>query len=86
MPTMDDFKVEVQAQIDRATKQGRPHAEINAGELHRTVGGYPGTDHRMPLACEAMRAIQTSRDETVFAPPSGNGAALTIRYVLPRGV
>ena len=84
MLSTDDFREEALAQIGRAAKQGRPHAEINAGELHRTLGGYPGTDHRMPMACEALRALKTSRDETVFEPPSGNGAALTIRYALPR--
>jgi hypothetical protein len=41
MPSADDFRRELTAQIERAAKQGRPHIEINAGELHLVVGGYP---------------------------------------------
>jgi hypothetical protein len=37
MATMDDFREELEAEIGRAPKQGRPHIEINAGELHRIV-------------------------------------------------
>lgn len=85
MPTMDDFRVEVIAQIGRAGKQGRPHVEINAGELHRTLGGYPSaTGHRMPMACNAMRESKTEADEVIFEPNAGDGASLTIRYKLPR--
>ena len=41
MPKAEDFREELQAQIQRAHKQGRPHIEVNAGELHRKLGGYP---------------------------------------------
>ena len=34
--------------------RGAGHVEINSGELHRAVGGYPGADHRMPMCCDAM--------------------------------
>jgi hypothetical protein len=84
MPTKEDFRAELLAQLDRAMKQGRAHVEINAGELHRTLGDYPGTDHRLPTACAAMREARTSQDKIIFESPSGNGAALTIRYELPR--
>jgi hypothetical protein len=51
MAKAGDFRAELEAQIDRAQKQGRPHAEINAGELHRVVGGYPSAaDNSMPFA------------------------------------
>jgi hypothetical protein len=39
MPSTDQFRAELIAQIDRAAKQGRPHVEINAGKLHRKLGG-----------------------------------------------
>jgi hypothetical protein len=84
MPTTDEFRSEIRAQISRAEKQGRPHAEINSGELHRLLGGYPGS-HQMPTCCAAMRREMTSLDSEVFAPSEGNGASLTIRYLLPRG-
>lgn len=86
MPTADDFKRELDAQIERAVRQGRPHLEVNAGELHRAVGNYPG-DHRMPLCCGVMRQeALRGRAGTVSETDSGNGAALTIRYKLPRNV
>jgi len=83
--TMDDFRSELRAQIDRAERRSAPHVEINSGELHRVVGGYPGQDHRMPMCCEAMYELRKPTDEIIPpAPPSGHGASLTIRYLLPR--
>lgn len=79
-----DFFNEVKAQIARAQKRGASHVEINAGELHRTIGGYPGKGHRMPLCCEAMYFARQSTDEILMKPPKGHGASLTIRYMLPR--
>jgi len=85
MPSKDDFTAAVLAQIERADKQGRPHCEINAGELHRTLGGYPSlTKHQMLSACAAMREAMTQRDEVVFEPSAGADASVTIRYLLPR--
>ena len=84
MPTKEDFRAELLAQLGRAMQQGRAHVEINAGELHRTLGNYPGTDHHMSVACDAMREACTAQDTVISQPPSRNGAALTIRYELPR--
>ena len=89
MPTAEDFRVELAAQIDRATKQGRPHIEINAGELHRIVGGYPprkgGPPHSMASCCNVMRAeFKRGNAEVVFGTDSGQALALTIRYYIPR--
>lgn len=82
MPSADDFRRELLAQLDRAKRQGRPHIEVNAGELHRVVGGYPGDgQHRMPVCCEVMRQEATRyRAQTIFETESGNSASLTIRY------
>jgi len=84
MSDKDTFTAEVARQIDSAIRQGRPHAEINAGEIHRVVGEYPNPGkHTMPTLCDVMNGIQhsgvTSR-EIVYAPPKGKGASLTIRY------
>jgi hypothetical protein len=85
MPTADEFRAELAAQIDRALKQGRPHVEVNAGELHRTLGGYPGQSHHMPICCSVLREeAHIGNAEVVYETPSGAGAALTIRYMLPR--
>lgn len=88
MPTADDFRVELTGILQRAERQGRPHVEINAGELHRLVGDYPSRDdnqHAMPTCCSVMRSeLEAEKDEIIYAPDSGNGASLTIRYRLPR--
>lgn len=81
MVTTDDFRRELLAQIDRATKQGRPHIEINAGEMHRILSPH---DNRHPTVCNAMRELLTPADVEIFAPPAGNGASYTVRYALPR--
>lgn len=83
--TMDDFRAELRAEIERAVRRGASHVEINSGELHRVVGGYPGHRHQMPMCCEAMYQEQRAGDEIIPpAPPKGHGASLTIRYRLPR--
>jgi len=81
MASMKDFRDELEAQIARAARQGRPHVEINAGELHRVVSP---TESRHPMACAAMRQMQRADDEVIKSPPAGDGPSLTIRYVLPR--
>ena len=74
--------------IVRAKKQGRPHIEVNAGDLHRMIGGYPpqrGQSHRMPMICEAMLAeAALGNSQTIYAPGGKKGASLTIRYNFPR--
>jgi 5-methylcytosine-specific restriction protein A len=83
IPTKVDFLIELQKQIDRAIRQGRLHIEINAGELHRVIGGYPSRSARMPVCCTALREeLQRRKGSIIFEPPSGQGAALTIRYDL----
>jgi voltage-gated potassium channel len=78
------FSEAIGAVLVRAQKQGRPHVEINAGELHRQVGGYPGPHQRMPSCCGALRAIMSDKDTVIFEPERGDGAALTVRFALPR--
>ena len=69
--------------------QGAEHAskttvEINSGQLHREVGGYPGQNHRMPMCCAVMRSEMSAVDAILREPPKKQGASLTIRYKLPR--
>jgi hypothetical protein len=81
MPSSDDFRTEVRAQIARAILQGRPHIEINAGEVHRKLGG----PNRIPILCNVMRQeARYGRSENIFVPERGDGASLTIRYYFPR--
>ncbi|MDB5542176.1 MAG: potassium channel protein [Devosia sp.] len=78
------FSAAITTLLARAQKQGRPHVEINAGELHRQLGGYPGPNHRMPSCCASLRAVISGRDVVVFEPAQGDGASLTVRFALPR--
>jgi hypothetical protein len=89
MPLVETFRSELVAQILRAQRQGRPHIEVNAGELHRVVGGYPPKagepQHSMPSCCDAMRGeYKKGEAEIVHETESGRAPALTIRYYLPR--
>lgn len=86
MPTAEDFKHELFRMMAEGQKAGSEFVEINAGELHRRLGGYPGRDHRMPNCCQVMKAqlALDYGDVIVDEPPSGQGPTLTIRYRLPR--
>jgi 5-methylcytosine-specific restriction protein A len=47
-PCTEDFVSEIYNILRNAKKDGKEYIEINAGELHRTVGGYPCKNHNMP--------------------------------------
>lgn len=80
----DDFRRELRVQLRTAQLRGAPWVEINSGELHRKVGGYPGKAHAMPTCCDIMWEARRPEDVVVSSPPKGKGASLTIRYALPR--
>ena len=86
MPTADEFREELFRMMHEAVKHAVTHADINAGELHRRLGDYPGPNHRMPVCCEVMKAEidKDAGDRILHQPESGQGASLTIRYILPR--
>lgn len=81
MPNKDDFLKEIQRQLNDAKSRGANYIDLNAGDVHRTVGGYP-TINRMPVCCDSMYELMKSDDEIISAPPKGKGASLTIRYYL----
>ena len=56
MPTAEDFRHELFRILEAAKNSGSEFVEINAGALHRRLGGYPGIDSRMPDCCEVMKA------------------------------
>jgi hypothetical protein len=88
MPTAADFRMEMYRLMYEAMQAGEDTVEINSGELHTRVGGYPGANHRMPVCCAVMHGAYApdAGDVIVQQPPSGQGATLTIRYVLPTPV
>lgn len=86
MATTKQFSDALDVVLAEATATGLRRVVVKARDLHRRVGGYPGPDHRMPMCCSAMRSAMdvAHGDRLVSAPPKGNGASLTIDYVLPR--
>lgn len=83
-PTIEDFRSRLRQRLRRAELGGGASVEINSGELHREVGGYPGADHRMRTCCGAMTSEMKTGDRVIQSPPKGHGASLTVRYALPR--
>ena len=83
-PNSEDFQKKMDSILKQAEQEGKSHVDIKSGDLHRMVGGYPGTDHRMPICCGVMRKNMKSTDKVLYKPPKGNGATLLIRYQLPR--
>ena len=84
-PDSGQFRDALKALFAKATKEGLDSVSVNSGLLHREVGGYPGTNHRMPICCEVMYQEMGKGDEIESRPPKGKGASLTICYTLSRG-
>jgi len=84
MPTAKDFHLALSQLLREGQRAGLPHVDVEAGSLHRRVGAYPGRNHRMPVCCSVMYKTMQPGDQTLAAPPSGQGASLKIRYRLPR--
>ncbi len=82
--TAGAFRTELAKVIDEAQGRGETSVEVNSGQLHRRIGGYPGSSHRMPMCCEVMYKEMKEGDRILDKPPKGKGASLTISYSLPR--
>ncbi len=83
-PTSRDFERALWGLLKDAAQNARDHVDIDAGGLHRLVGGYPGTDHRLATCCSVMRQNMKNGDRVLAQPPRGVGARLLVRYELPR--
>jgi 5-methylcytosine-specific restriction protein A len=83
MSKSEDFRQALLGFLFEAAKDGRPHVDVSAAQLHRALGGYPGPCHRMPICCAVMRTAMRPGDSILHAPPAGCGPSLTIRYFLP---
>ena len=79
--TFESFVKHIKGMIINA---GFDFVDINAGEIHRAMGGYPSNNHRMPICCAAMRSLMGPNDIILIQPKKGNGASLTIRYHVSR--
>lgn len=79
-----EFRDSLQSLLETAEGLGFVAVDVNSGNLHRKVGGYPGQDHRMPICCDVMYNAMGTGDEIVAQPESGKGASVVVRYKLPR--
>ena len=86
MPDAEQFRQALAGFLSEAERDGRHEVEVSAGQLHRALGGYPGVNHRIPICCSVMRTSMREGDSIVRSPASGIGAALTVRFVLPRAI
>lgn len=84
MPSIEDFQAELNSIFSLAIENRLTAVVVEAGKLHRRVGGYPGFDHRISTCCRVMRKNLMRGDEVLSEPPSGAGATLTIKYLIPR--
>lgn len=83
-PKSQDFQTYLAELLKRAEDEGESFFVIESGELHRQIGGYPGSNHRMPICCDVMYGMMQQGDQILYAPPKGKGASLKIQYNLPR--
>jgi len=84
-PGKTGFEAALAEVFTEAESAGKPYVDVEAGELHCRVGGYPGQNHRMPVCCGVMRKAMRPGDKVLpGGPPKGSGPKLTIRYLLPR--
>ncbi len=83
-PTAKVFQAELDRRFKQALLDGKSHIDIQSGSIHREVGGYPGSDNRMPVCCGIIYKNMSPADVCLSRPPSGLGATLEVRYVLPR--
>jgi hypothetical protein len=80
MVSSEDFRAELQAQMERAATRGQKHIVINALELHVALGVFPRPNHH--TAADVMECERKSGDVLLVA--KGDATGLTIRYLLPR--
>ena len=83
-PDAAAFESEIRERWREAEDAGADFVDVQAGDVHSQVGGYPGPNHRMPDCCHVMRRMMVAGDEVLAEPPRGAGATLVVRYRLPR--
>ena len=84
MPSIDQFQKELRSQFECAEKRRAKNIVVNCGELHLAVGGFPGPHEGLQICSEMMKGEMRSGDVIIGDLDSRRGAALTIRYQLPR--
>jgi hypothetical protein len=70
LPTREQFDHEIRRRFLEAELRGTPSVTLNAGKIHRELGGYPGLGHHMPLRSEAMYRVYEVTDDLRALPLS----------------
>ena len=82
-PKKEDFQRCLDVLLQIARNNNLSYVDIQAGHLHRLVGGYPNQgDHRIPVCCGVMRDMMKKSDQEIPNSLKKDGATLTIRYHL----
>jgi hypothetical protein len=77
--SVDQYRQELRAQMDRAETYGATEILINGGELCRTLGaGITATD-----ACSKAMRGELKPGDIVFID-AGADVGMTVKYLLPR--
>ena len=84
MLTKIEFEIALSDWFEQAEAKHAVSIDVNAGDLHRNVGGYPLPRTGMTYCCDAMRQAMREGDDFLDGPAKGKSVALTIRYRLPR--
>ncbi len=84
IPDTQTFKQALLQTLKVAQNKGLKEITVNAGELHRQVGGYPGTNNRMATCTMVLKNEMTDGDIIIKDTNKGAGASVTIKYILPR--
>ena len=83
-PKADDFRSELRARLRAAELAGKAFLDVNAGDVHRAIGGYPGPKtHRMPM-CRSVMRQELHAGDSIVSERASDGASFTARYKLPR--
>ena len=83
MPTTEDFMKALADVFFMAEKYNLAGVLVRSGNLHKLVGGYTSTSHRMRACCGVMRRMKNSWDIVLKDLPKGEGANLEILYKPP---
>ena len=83
-PKSKDFQKQIDEIFEFSESKMLNAVIITAGNLHRVVGNYPGSDHRMPICCSVMKKNMIKEDQILHSPTKGAGASLMIQYIFPR--
>ena len=82
IPSAWDFQNQLTAILNGARGNGKSYVDIESGNLHKKVGGYPNANHRMAVCCEVMKRMMRAGDSVLSEPSSGPGETLLIRYIV----